>query len=1067
MRRTLIALVLVFIAAISALLLALRSESFVLDMAHWAVNSFSSLELKLVNPSVDFYGGRLTADQLHLKPEAADAPALLSVLGLSAGLFGNEDAAGSSVIAESVLIYVSESDDTDDPQPLQWLGYLRWLPSKLSIGWVHLVTESENTWIFPLKGLRGERHDNGRYQLGAEADYEGEPLGITLDLLAVDQGRGVAAAQTRIRLVAPLSGSEMMLAGAMKGNDEFFNYHFNLDASYTDIRELLKGFEDTVDLAGALRLKGTLVGDTTGFVLSEATFTLDNKPEYSFDADGWLNYRMSGESGLQLNAEGEMASMEYLVDWLDLNLGELGAAKGTIQLSGSLTAPVIESFKLVTESEAGLVVGISGRLNLYDAVEDRDSRENSLAVELHGPSLAVLEEWLGEIWFEPGPWRASGQLTGYQGDLSLRNVALEAGSPETVELRASGAIGKIVRPPGPDTGYTVEDIMFRVEAASPDSAALANLFELEGIPPHHSVQVALDVSGTGKELQLKNAYAVVSASDLDATVGPLSAVLHPGQSTPLRQLAGPVLVEMSDVSALSQYTSWPVPVLGPLKMTATLAQKDNQYQLLDVVAGFGEGDTRVETTGRIGTLTPLGDVSLTTKIIGLDTRTLISTLTPTLGGGKSLGAIGGFFKLTGNNGVWNVSALELASGNHKTPAQLALNGSIADLTGARSGNLEAQFRLTDAALLNSIGGMAMAPVSGNLKFVSSKEQLRVTLRSHVGATSINADATVAVSGDAISGISLAVDTPHLYLQDFGFLPEEETEPDETNEPAETLPALLRRIAPPYPVTMSLGVGGISGDYSSFDSLELRVSGHDNLYTLEEFSTRYKQALTEIRGIVDLNPVPPALSLAGRAIAIPLGGLLKDVGIQSNVSGALTVQGGITMRGDTRESLIGSLNGSIAFALEDAVIAGAAYDLLATDLLAWIYSGALTEKSTHLDCTMAKFQLREGVATSDSLYIESSRMLATGSAKFDLVKQRMDLRITPKSKSRLVQVPSEVRLKGDMSNPKADVSAITAVADATTSALMLVPNLTLRLFGLDTTSSKNYRPCHANLGNQAG
>ena len=55
----------------------------------------------------------------------------------------------------------------------------------------------------------------------------------------------------------------------------------------------------------------------------------------------------------------------------------------------------------------------------------------------------------------------------------------------------------------------------------------------------------------------------------------------------------------------------------------------------------------------------------------------------------------------------------------------------------------------------------------------------------------------------------------------------------------------------------------------------------------------------------------------------------------------------------------------------------------------------------------------------------------------------------------------------MSNPKADVSAITAVADATTSALMLVPNLTLRLFGLDTTSSKNYRPCHANLGNQAG
>ena len=62
----------------------------------------------------------------------------------------------------------------------------------------------------------------------------------------------------------------------------------------------------------------------------------------------------------------------------------------------------------------------------------------------------------------------------------------------------------------------------------------------------------------------------------------------------------------------------------------------------------------------------------------------------------------------------------------------------------------------------------------------------------------------------------------------------------------------------------------------------------------------------------------------------------------------------------------------------------------------------------------------------------------------------------------MQVPSAIRLKGDMSNPKADISSVSAVADATTAALMLIPDLTLKLFGINKSSSENYRPCHASL-----
>ncbi len=1066
MRRVLFVLAGVIVALSATLLLALRSESFVLNAARWTVERFSEFTLELVNPHVNVYAGELSADQLHLKPKSGNAPALLSVLGLDAMMHGEDRGYATSVSAESVLIYVSDSDNVEDPQPLEWLGYLSRLPTKLNLEQVHLITETENTWIFPLKVLRGSRQPEGNYRFTADADYEGEPLGIALDLLAVDRGRGVAAAETNITFTAPVSGSEMKLAGRLEGSDQFFHYNFNINASFTDIREVLKGFDGAADLTGALALQGTVVGDTTGFVLSDATFKLDNMPEYSFNSRGWLNYRVSGESGLELTAEGELASVEYLVNWLGVDLGELGAAQSNIRLIGSLDKPVIDSFKLVTGNDAGLIVSIGGRLNLYGAVDDSNAQENSLAVELEGPSLAVLQEWLGELPFETGQWHASGLLTGYQGNLSLANVTLQTGTPETVELRASGAIGSIINAPEPDAGYIFNDIAFMLEASTPDSGSLARLLQLEGIPPHQDVRASADISGTGEELQLANGQVLISSSDLQATIGPISAVVRPTSKVPLDQLTAPLILELSDTSTLSQYIPWPIPVLGPLKITARVAQNKSQYQLLDLVAGFGEGEMKFETKGRVGNLADVSDVSLTTKVIGLESRTLLATVIPSLSGGGSLGKLGGFFRLTEKQGQWTVADLELASGSKDTAVQLAVNGEVRDITGNRFVDLAARFRLDDQALIASLVSMSTAPISGSLKLRSSQDLIRATLRGHVGTTSIAGDADVTVSDEGISRVSVAVETPHLHLQDFGVLPARETVQDQVvvaPVDRETLPALIRRIAPAYPVDMSLKVGRISGDYSSIDSLEVRISGQENRYTLEQFSARYKQAPTEIRGVVDLNPDPPALSLAGQANAIPLGGLLKDVGVQSNVSGALTVQGGITVMGDTRESLVASLNGSVAFALEDAIIEGAAYDLLATDLLAWIYSGALTEKSTHIDCTMARFQLSQGVATSDSLYIESARMIATGTAKFDLVNERMDLRITPKSRSRLFQVPSEVRLKGDISNPEADVSAISAVADATTSAIMLIPSLTLKLFGLDSSSDQKYRPCQAGLG----
>ncbi|MEE4145060.1 MAG: AsmA-like C-terminal region-containing protein [Halieaceae bacterium] len=1071
MRRLLLAITAVLLAAIAALLLALRSQSFVLGAAHWAVEAFSDLRLELVNPDIDVYAGELSADQIHLIPRGVDGPALLSVLDFATqrGFIApsGESRRGLSAQAASVLIYVSDSDSASNPQPMQWLGYLRWLPAQLQIGLVHLVTASANTWIFPLQELRGERLQGGNYRLTAGAAYDGEPLEATLEVLAVDAGPGVTAAQTTIRLLAPVSGSEFTLTGELDGSDRYFQYKLQVNAFYRDVRELLKGFEDSADIAGQLRLQGTMAGDTSGFVLSDATFLLDNFPEYGFQAGGWLDYRVSGETALELEANGEMASVTYLVDWLDLDLGELGAVKSNIHLTGSLDKPVIEAFSLTSGSAEGLTVNISGRLNLYDAWQDSDSRENTLEFAMEGPSLAVLQRWLGELPYDPGAWRASGRLSGYRDQLSVRDVLVEAGAPETVEIRATGEVGSVRRAPQPAENYMFEDIRFRLQAHARDSAAVGALLQLDTIPPYHELTAAVNISGRGEELRLDGGELVISASDLDARTGPISAVFHPGGPNMLTGLSAPVLVELSDVAALSRYVSRPVPALGPLRLTAVLAQEGELFQLQDVLGLIGEDDMKIELKGLVGDLATLSKVSLTGNLAGVDTRTLLAALLPDFGYADPLGKLGGTFKLADRDGAWTLSGLSLVSGTDQTPLQFAVDGSIADVTGKLSADLDARFRLGDSALIEALVGIALKPVSGSLVLATSPGQLRSTLRAQVGETRINGDGLIRVAQEGVQAVSLNLDTPHLHLQDFAAEESRDEEPVNTAPTAKdpTNPLLrLRERTPLYPVDISLTADEISGGLSSFDSLMIKLSGNDMRYTLEQFSARYNQAQTELRGVIDLNPDPPAMSLAGQSSALPLGALLRDLGIAFNVSGTLTVLGGVTLMGDTSAALVENLNGSVAFALENAVVEGAAYDLLATDLLAWIYSGALAEKSTYIDCTMARFQLRQGVASSDSLYIESAKMLATGSAEFDLVKRRMDLRITPMSKSRLLQVPSEIRLKGKMSNPRADISPVSAVADATSAALMLIPSLTLKLFGVDTYSDRGQRPCQAKLGN---
>jgi hypothetical protein len=67
---------------------------------------------------------------------------------------------------------------------------------------------------------------------------------------------------------------------------------------------------------------------------------------------------------------------------------------------------------------------------------------------------------------------------------------------------------------------------------------------------------------------------------------------------------------------------------------------------------------------------------------------------------------------------------------------------------------------------------------------------------------------------------------------------------------------------------------------------------------------------------------------------------------------------------------------------------------------------------------------------------------------------------PRSKSRKLQIPSTVRIHGKLDKLKPEISPVTALADASAMAILLVPNLAMKLFNVNSDSGKSRRPCEA-------
>lgn len=122
-------------------------------------------------------------------------------------------------------------------------------------------------------------------------------------------------------------------------------------------------------------------------------------------------------------------------------------------------------------------------------------------------------------------------------------------------------------------------------------------------------------------------------------------------------------------------------------------------------------------------------------------------------------------------------------------------------------------------------------------------------------------------------------------------------------------------------------------------------------------------------------------------------------------------------GKTLDDMSSHINGKVHLFAKKGQMDTGAIDFLATDLLTSLLPSFDKKGEMSLNCAVADFTLKDSVATAETLFIDSKRVLVKGKGTINLSSQILDMEFNPKPKDpALLSLATGVHVEGNWSNP---------------------------------------------------
>jgi uncharacterized protein involved in outer membrane biogenesis len=248
-------------------------------------------------------------------------------------------------------------------------------------------------------------------------------------------------------------------------------------------------------------------------------------------------------------------------------------------------------------------------------------------------------------------------------------------------------------------------------------------------------------------------------------------------------------------------------------------------------------------------------------------------------------------------------------------------------------------------------------------------------------------------------------------------------------------------------------------------ISFRAILKDNVLRVDPFRVRgWAGALIESDATIDAAQDPPEIAWQWTARELDYGLLLKQAGFAETVAGTLDITLRLAGKGRTLHEILGDANGQLIIVGQGGRFGSRRLDLWGSDLVTTMLSPSWhREDVTDLNCLVARVDIEDGVASSDSLLVDTRRITIGAAGTLDFKNENLNLVFAPRPKRiSLVSLTNPVRVTGTLVAPEVAVTMLprnrTAAAGAGVLSGLVNPGYLL--FTFTQTGSRQANPCVA-------
>jgi hypothetical protein len=412
-----------------------------------------------------------------------------------------------------------------------------------------------------------------------------------------------------------------------------------------------------------------------------------------------------------------------------------------------------------------------------------------------------------------------------------------------------------------------------------------------------------------------------------------------------------------------------------------------------------------------------------------------------------LGRLDGNLTASDTDGSWGVDKLTLMS-TRTSLFQLKATGGLDDLVKRDQGRVRTTLEISDVPALGRALGVDLSGFSsyrgqGHLEI--NKGRLVYQASNTLGKTSSTTRLTGSLAG-ARPRLQGTLVIPVFDLADFGI----GTHADGAKETGAarkgagsqflfSKQAFNLGILQTFDLDLTVTVSSVAGTGLRFEELDARINLQDGVLRAAPVKLQFEGGPATVDLVINTRQ-KPAFNLRVSGDDLSLGPALAQIQNEVPVEGYVNLQVDVSADGNSAHALASTVTGKFGFGLENARVPRKYVEYLAVDVFGWAFNTATRrDPYANLDCVMAAFDIKDGVATSSLLAADGPTLTLAGTATLDFGKETMDLTLLPKQKATLFSNLAPVHIKGAMRDP--DVEAL-PVKSAVTSlgSLALVPAL---------------------------